>query len=331
MASGEFGSREEREKHVPVFLKEVVKFLAGDAKSGAKFIDGTLGEAGHAAELLKASENSRLLGLDLDPEGVKKSQKFLEPFGDRVKIVHETFAHLKEVAEREDFTNATGILFDLGMSTEHLKAERGFSFHNLGLLNMRFDSSNSVKLPVPELTSLKGLAENYPFYSAKDIVNVLRTEQLIEIFSLYGEERFSERIAEAIVKERRSGKIETVPQLVEIVVKAMPPKARHQKAHAATKVFQALRIAVNREYETLKAGIAQALEVLASGGKLAVISFHSGEDRIVKQMFRAAPEDSFSLLTKHPIKPTFEETKKNPWSRSAKLRVIEKSPKTSKK
>jgi len=322
------GKRGEREKHIPVFLKEIVNFLA---KERAVFIDGTLGEAGHAAELLKASPDSRLLGLDLDPDGVKKSQNYLEPYKDRVKLVHETFAHLKEVASKEGFMNATGILFDLGMSTEHLKAERGFSFHNLGLLNMRFDSANSIALPLPELTSLRGLAENYPFYSAKDIIGLLRKEQLEEIFSLYGEERFAERIAESIVKERRGKKIETVPELVGIIVKAYPVSARHHKTHVATKVFQALRIAVNREYETLKAGIEQAFEVLGEGGKLAIISFHSGEDRIVKQMFRLASKDSFSLLTKHPIKPTFEETKENPWSRSAKLRVIAKiNSKTSK-
>lgn len=309
--------------HVPVFLKEVLQYLV---QPNARLIDGTLGDAGHAKELLFGSgTGSELLGLDMDTEGLERAKKELEVFGDRVKVLHESFANIGSVTEKANFHAPTGILFDLGMSTHHLQAERGFSFKNSGSLDMRFDPTGSLSLPEPTLVSLQRIARKIPAYNAADLLNLLHEDEIAEIIMQFGEERFAERIAAEVVKERRRGDFSTVTQLIPVIVRAYPAGARHGKIHVATKTFQALRIAVNREYETLEQGIRQALKLLAPKGRLAIISFHSGEDRIVKQSFkRAAQTGKYVLHTKHPIKPSFSEVKENKWSRSAKLRVIEK-------
>lgn len=316
-------TRTERKIHIPVFLPDITGFLA---REDAQIIDGTLGDGGHAKELLeKSGASAKLLGLDLDQEGLQRASSALDKFGDRVTFIHDTFANIAEIALKESFNEPTGILFDLGMSTWHLQAERGFSFKNSGLLDMRFDGSGSVELPSPELVSLKRLARKNPFYNAADILNELHEEELAELISTYGEDRFAERIAGQIVSQRRDKPFESVEQLVQSVVTAYPRGARHGRIHVATKTFQALRIAVNREYETLRLGIKQSLDLLRGKGRLAIISFHSGEDRIAKQMFKdASLRLPFKLLTRHAIKPGFSEIGTNPWSRSARLRVIEK-------
>jgi len=315
--------RTARKLHIPVFLEEVLQYLA---QPNARLIDGTLGDAGHAKELLsKSGAESELLGLDMDTEGLERAQKELEVFGNRAKVLHESFANIGSAAEKAGFHAPTGILFDLGMSTHHLQAERGFSFKNSGSLDMRFDPTGSLNLPNPSLVSLQRIARKHLAYSAADLLNLLHEDEIAEIIMQFGEERFAERIAEEVVAERRRGDFSTVTQLIPVIVKAYPAGARHGKIHVATKTFQALRIAVNREYETLEQGIKQALKILAPKGRLAIISFHSGEDRIVKQSFKkAAQTANYVLHTKHPIKPKFSEVRANNWSRSAKLRVIEK-------
>ena len=316
--------REDRVLHQPVFLQEILTQLV---QPNALYVDGTLGDGGHAKALLSASdEKSRLIGIDLDTEGQERARQELFSFGDRVQFVHSTFANIAEVVEQAGWGNVTGILFDLGMSTHHLQTERGFSFKNSGSLDMRFDSTGKIALPDPTLTALKRVARKNPAYTAKDLINTLHEDELAEIIELYGEERFGEKIAAEIIAERRNGDIENVAQLVQVIVRAYPASQRHGRIHVATRTFQALRIAVNREYETLEIGIKQALSVLKEKGRLAIISFHSGEDRIVKQLFKkAATTGKFTLLTKHPIKPTVQEVRANAWSRSAKLRIIEKT------
>ncbi|MDO8512044.1 MAG: 16S rRNA (cytosine(1402)-N(4))-methyltransferase [bacterium] len=316
--------RTDRILHQPIFLQEILKSLV---QPKARYVDGTLGDGGHAKALLTASdESSKLIGIDLDTEGQVRAKKELVAFGDRVLFAHNTFANVDEVVKQVGWGFATGILFDLGMSTHHLQAERGFSFKNQGALDMQFDPTGTIALPEPTAIYLKRIARKIPAYTAKDLLNNLHEDELAELIQSYGEEAFSERIAAGIVQERRNGDIDSVPQLVQIVLRAYPGGKRHGRIHIATKTFQALRIAVNREYETLQIAIKKSLAILADGGRLAIISFHSGEDRIVKQVFRqAAQSENFTLLTKHPIKPTFQEVRANAWSRSAKLRILEKS------
>ena len=315
--------REDRLLHQPIFLQEI---LAQLVQPKARYVDGTLGDGGHAKALLSASdEQSRLIGIDLDTEGHVRAKQELSSFGERVQVVHNTFANIDEVVKQASWESVTGILFDLGMSTHHLQAERGFSFKNQGSLDMRFDPTGTIALPEPTAGYLKRIFRKIPNYSAKDLLNNLHEDELADLIGKYGEEVFAGRIAGGIVLERRNGDIDSVPQLTQIILRAYPGAKRHGRIHIATKTFQALRIAVNREYETLQIAIKKSLAILAEGGKLAIISFHSGEDRIVKQMFRETSQDeNFTLLTKHPIKPTFQEVRSNLWSRSAKLRIIEK-------
>lgn len=316
--------RTDRVLHQPIFLQEI---LAQLVRPKARYVDGTLGDGGHAKALLATSDSdSKLIGIDLDTEGHARAAQELSPFGDRVQIAHNTFANIDEVVKAAGWESATGILFDLGMSTHHLQAERGFSFKNEGALDMRFDPTGTIALPEPTAIYLKRIARKIPAYTAKDLLNNLHEDELTELLQTYGEEVYAERIAAGIVAQRRNGNIDSVPQLTQIILRAYPGGKKHGRIHIATKTFQALRIAVNREYETLEIAIKKSLTILAEGGRLAIISFHSGEDRIVKQLFRkAAQGENFSLLTKHPIKPTYQEMQANAWSRSAKLRIIEKT------
>lgn len=312
-----------RPRHIPVLEEAIVGFLA---RPHAVLIDATIGDGGHAAALLRASGNkARLLGIDLDRESVVRASETLRPFTGQVQVVHDTFAHLQRVATRMHITEPTGILFDLGMATHHLGVERGFSFKNLGTLDMRFDVTGTIQLPDPDMPALQRLAHRKPSYTAADILAHLRQEELAAVLMEYGEERHAERIADAIVSARKRALVTAVPELVQLVVRALPPAARHRRIHAATKTFQALRIAVNRELESLREGLRGAVALLTSGGRLAVVSFHSGEDRIVKIFFREqAAHGAYRLLTKHPVQPSAAERKANPWSRSARLRVIER-------
>lgn len=299
-----------------------MRFLA---RPRGTFIDGTVGDGGHAAALLIASgPESRLLGLDLDPEALHTASAFLAPFGERVQLAHGTFADLKRHATSAGFTAVSGILFDLGLRAGHLDTARGFSFRSDSSLDMRFDFSGATALPQPRLPSLRRLQRQHPSYTAAHILSRLSAPELAEVFSTYGDERFAKRIADAIVVVRRRTPITTTNELKHLVVRAVPRAARHGRIHRATKVFQALRIAVNRELESVEQGLLEALDLLDHGGRLAVIAYHSGEDRIVKQRFRdAQAAGSYTVLTRHPLRATPTELTSHPQSRSAKLRIIE--------
>ena len=282
--------------HVSVLFQEVVDFLA--PRDGGRYIDGTLGAAGHAAGILDASATTgRLLGLDADPKALLVAKENLARFGERATLVHSNFQNLQTVAEQNDFVPADGIVLDLGLSSMQLAdAERGFSFLTDGALDMRFN-------PDEETT-------------AAELVNTLTEKELADLIFEYGEERASRRIARAIVHARP---IQTAAHLASVIERSM---GRRSKMHPATQTFQALRIAVNREIDVLENVLPQAVQVLKPQGRIAIISFHSLEDRIVKNFFRSS--EMLRVLTKHPVRPSDEEVRANSRSRSAKLRVAEK-------
>lgn len=288
--------------HIPVLKNEVLKYL--DPKPNENFIDCTVGEGGHSLAILeKNGPKGKVLGIDRDPEQIKNCKENLAKFKERLILVCDNFANLKEIVKRENFKKVSGILFDLGLSSWHLeKSGRGFSFQRDEPLIMRFDGKEGL--------------------TAKEIVNQWPEEKIKEILKNYGQERFAKKIAERIVEERKIKPIETTFQLVKIIEKAVPSWYLHRKIHFATKTFQALRIAVNEELENLKAGLQKALEVLNKGGRLVVISYHSLEDRIVKNFLKENEKKGvLKILTKKPIRPKGKEIKFNPRSRSAKLRA----------
>jgi 16S rRNA (cytosine1402-N4)-methyltransferase len=315
MAHANCGELGRTEGHVPVLYDAVLAYLA--LTPGDHVIDGTLGGAGHAVGLLQATApDGRLLGLDRDPEAFARARERLASLGQRAVLVQSSFRKLKAVAYTHHFSPADGILLDLGLSSYQLAApERGFSFIKDGPLDMRFDPSQGP--------------------TAADLVNELTTEELAEILYRYGEERQSRRIARAIVAARP---LKTTRELAEVVVKAVGQ--RQGRIHPATKSFQALRIAVNDELGALEAVLPQAVELLRSGGRLAVISFHSLEDRLVKRFFRRQAQDcicppeqpmctcqhqpTLRVITRRPVRPDETEIAQNPRARSARLRVAEK-------
>jgi len=300
-------------KHVPVLLKEVLELL--QLKSGMNVIDCTLGDAGHSEKILEATDPyGKLLGIDADMEAILRAKQFLYKYEDRVVFARDNFVNLKKIVEENDFGPVNGILMDLGWSTPQFEDRgRGFSFlRSEEKLDMRF-AGNEMKM------------------SAEDIVNDLDFGRLVIIFKKYGEENLSKQIVKAIVDKRKEKRIETVGELVEIVLVVYREKLKTKKEipwiggiHPATKVFQALRIAVNDELKVLEQTLPQAVEALAPGGRLAVISFHSGEDRIAKTYFKKQNEKILKIINKKPIVCSDEEGKENPRARSAKLRVIEK-------
>lgn len=284
-------------------------------------MDGTLGAGGHAWGILDASSpDGRLLGMDVDPQALSLARERLKPFGPRAILVRASYTSLREQMEALGWQEVDGVLLDLGLSSMQLDTEgRGFSFQSDAPLDMRFDPENPV--------------------SARDLVNSLPESELADILFRYGEERRSRQVARAIVKARP---VNTTRQLAEIILKAAGGGRKRQRIHPATRSFQALRIAVNRELEALETVLPQAVEALAPEGRLAVISFHSLEDRIVKQFFRQESRDcicpprqpvctcghkaSVKEVTRKPIEATPEEIESNPRARSAKLRVVEKKP-----
>lgn len=282
--------------HVSVLFQPVIDALA--PRDGGRYIDGTLGAGGHAAGILDASSPSgRLLGLDADPAALKIASVNLARFGERALLAHSNYDRLQDVAAAHGFFPADGIVLDLGLSSIQLAdAQRGFSFQSGGALDMRMN-------PDEETT-------------AADLVNALDEKSLADLIFEYGEERASRRIARAIVRARP---IHTAVELAQVIEQAM---GRRGRLHPATRTFQALRIATNRELERLQNVLPQIVETLAPGGHVAIIAFHSLEDRIVKNFFRAS--EDLQVLTKHPIQPTDQEIENNPRSRSAKLRVAEK-------
>ena len=286
--------------HKPVLLKEVLEYLK--PKAGENFIDCTVGFGGHAIPILKRiMPNGRVLGIELDEAVLEKLKSQIS--NKRLILVQGSYADLERVAKKNNFYPVNGILFDLGISSWQIeKSGRGFSFLRDEPLDMRSDKGSRL--------------------TAEEIVNQWPEKELVRIFQEYGEERFARRIADSICWVRKNSLIKTTQQLVEAVQRAVPAKYRYRRIHFATRIFQALRIAVNDELNNLKEALPQALEILKKDGRLTVISFHSLEDRIVKNFFReAARKDFLKILTKKPVGPDLEEIKLNPRSRSAKLRA----------
>ncbi|HRY36371.1 MAG TPA: 16S rRNA (cytosine(1402)-N(4))-methyltransferase RsmH [Candidatus Magasanikbacteria bacterium] len=305
-------------RHTPVLLNEVIENL--NLKKGAKVIDCTLGDGGHSEAILEhIGLRGKLLGLDADPESILRAKRFLYRFEDQIVFARENFSNLENIAKENDFVSVDAILFDLGWSSpQFAERSRGFSFDKDEPLNMRYDNRCQVFG-----------SENC--VDASLIINEYSLEDLIWIFKNYGEEELSREIAEEILSERKIKRIATSRELTEVILKVYRKKLRTDKEipwiggiHPATKVFQALRIAVNNELEILKNTLPLAFELLNKGGRLAVISFHSLEDRIVKQFFQSLPYAKSKIITKKPISASEEEIKINPRARSAKLRVIEK-------
>jgi 16S rRNA (cytosine1402-N4)-methyltransferase len=298
------GKRSPTPYHLPVLLAGVLEGLA--PRPGGRYIDGTLGGGGHAAALLEASRpDGRLLGIDADQDALIASRARLEPFGKRAQIVHGNFRTIGAIAEAHGLVRVDGVLLDLGVSSHQLDSpSRGFSFQGDAPLDMRLDQSEGP--------------------TAADLIQELPEGELADLIFRYGEERGSRRVARFIGEARRRGRITSTGELAAVVARALG--GRHGRIHPATRTFQALRIAVNDELGSLEAALPQAVGLLAPGGRLAVISFHSLEDRIVKLFFRAeAAQGRLQILTKKPIEATEEEARSNPRSRSAKLRVAERT------
>jgi 16S rRNA (cytosine1402-N4)-methyltransferase len=303
--------RPDEPTHIPVLYQEVLRGL--QIKPGGRYIDGTLGGGGHAAGILeKSSSDGRLLGIDADPRAIAISAERLAEYGPRVTLVNANFARLAEITSQYGFCPADGILLDLGLSSLQLAGgERGFSFQIDGPLDMRFNPHQGEP--------------------ASELVNGLSTSDLADILHRYGEERRARRIAQAIVAARP---IHTTRQLAEVVARAV---GRRGKIHPATRTFQALRIAVNDELSALSQALPQAVELLAPQGRLVVISYHSLEDRLVKQFYRRESQDcicppivlvcrcghraTLEIVTKKPVTPSELELEANPRCRSARLRI----------
>jgi 16S rRNA (cytosine1402-N4)-methyltransferase len=310
------------ELHRPVMPVESIEQLG--ATRGGLFVDATLGLGGHTELILKASPDNRVIGMDRDNEAVVLAKERLAEFGDRFTAVHTDYRRINEVLRERGIETVAGILADLGVSSFQLdNPDRGFSFRQEGAvaapLDMRMDRSQDL--------------------TAADLVNGLSERELADIIYEYGEERASRRIARLIVAERSKAAITTAAQLADLVVKAVHQKG-HWRIHPATRTFQALRIAVNRELEGMEEFVAAAVEVLQPGGRLVIITFHSLEDRIIKQAFRyqsgrcKCPANQpecrcgavrrVEILTRKPIQPGDEEIASNARARSAKLRACQK-------
>ncbi len=306
--------------HTPVMVREVIASLR--CRAGAIYVDGTVGGGGHAEAILQnTAPDGLLIGIDADAEAIREAEQRLAPFGGRKILVRGNFADMKKILAEKNVGKVDGILLDLGVSSHQLDAaERGFSFTLDAPLDMRMD--RDVRR------------------SAADLVNTLPWQELAGIIRNYGEERMAGRIARSIAKAREDSPIRTTADLAGVVLRAMPAEAARQKIHPATRTFQALRIAVNDELNRLKKAMAGGMERLGPGGRFSVISFHSLEDRIVKNAFRngekgcICPPDlpvcacgkkpTLKVLTRKPVIPSDEEIRDNPRSRSAKLRTAER-------
>lgn len=299
-------------RHVPVLLHEVIELL--QLKSGAHIIDCTLGDGGHSEEILKhIGPNGRLLGIDADDESLARAQSYLSAFTGQTMFVRDNFVHLRSIIEQTRFTPVNGILMDFGWSSPQFADRgRGFSFQNPDeSLDMRYQTTEGQ--------------------TAADIVNTYTEKEIEIILREYGEEKLSKEIANNIIESRKIKRIHTVGDLVEIILQTYRKKLKTEKEipwigglHPATKSFQAIRIEVNQELRVIKEVLPQAVDALASGGRLAVITFHSLEDRIVKHYFKSVSTNTIRIITKKPIEASDAEYENNPPSRSAKLRVIEK-------
>lgn len=305
--------------HYSVLKKECLDFLyhekISEQKGNISFADLTFGAGGHSLALASLAENIRVIGCDQDPDALKNGRQLIKEcaMSKKLDLVASNFEHFFDKVKSHHFLNEdklfNGILMDLGVSSHHFDSpDRGFSYRFDGPLDMRMNTSDNVK-------------------TAASLVNSLDENELVEIFEKYGEEKLAKTIAKNIVEKRSEKEIKTTKELEDIIFHSYPKKWRYGRTNPSTKVFQALRIAVNEELEVLEKALACSLEALAQNGRLCVITFHSLEDRIVKHFFRKKSreyKDKFRLLTKKPILPTEKELKENKRSRSAKLRVIER-------
>ena len=306
------------EKHISVLLEESIKAL--NLKEDSTIVDCTLGYGGHSSYILQRIKRGALFAFDQDSEAIRHSTERLKAIGTNFTIINSNFVNLKEELAKRGVEKVDGILFDLGVSSPQLDdASRGFSYHEDARLDMRMNKDNPL--------------------SAYEVVNNYKEQDLVNIFYKYGEDKFSKNIARKIVEYRKSKKIETTLELVEIIKSAVPMKERLKK-HPARQIFQAIRIEVNHELDVLEPALKQALSMLKVGGRVAVITFHSLEDRIVKNIFKEKckidekvkglpniPDEylpDFKLVVNKAILPSDEELEKNSRSRSAKLRVIER-------
>lgn len=306
-------------KHISVLLEESVKGLG--VRENGVYVDGTLGGGGHSFRILSENDTCTLIGIDRDREAIAAAQKRLEKFEDRVRIVNDNFSNIKEILRNLGADGIDGAVLDLGVSSYQLdNGERGFSYMHDAPLDMRMSAEDTL--------------------TAHEVVNGYSEEDLSRIFYTYGEEKWSKRIAEFIVKERNIKPIKTTGELVEIIKAAIPKKARLEGGHPAKRVFQAIRIEVNGELEILEKALRDFTDALNKGGRLAVITFHSLEDRLVKNTFRSlakgctCPKEfpvcicgnkpTVKVITGKPILPSMNELEANSRSKSAKLRIIEK-------
>lgn len=302
--------------HQSVLLEETLEYL--NLKEISIIVDCTLGYGGHSSQILKKIKRGFLFAFDQDDDAIKASEIKLKEISNNYEIIKSNFVYLKEELNKRNVTEVDGILFDLGVSSPQLdEGERGFSFHQDARLDMRMDKNNPV--------------------SAYEVVNTFPYEKLVDIFFRYGEEKYAKEIAKKIVKVREEKPIETTLELVEIIKSSVPEKYKREK-HPARKVFQAIRIEVNQELEVFESALNQALDLIKVGGRVCVITFHSLEDRICKQIFKERT-DVDKVLKDLPVipaeyqpkykiigsfNPSAEELKINNRARSAKLRVIEK-------
>ncbi len=282
--------------HIPVLQKQVLEYL--DPQPNQNFIDCTFGCGGHSCLILeRIKPNGKVMGIEADKDLVNQFQQKVS----RLALINDSYINLEKIVEENSFFPVHGILFDLGMSSWHInQSQKGFSFLKNQPLDMRYSLSDSL--------------------TAQEVVNKYSEKELLRILKDYGEERFASRIARNIVKQRKDKLIRTTFDLVDVIKRSVPFKYRRQKIHFATRTFQALRIAVNNELDNIEKGLNQAVKILNKPGRIVAISFHSLEDRIVKNFFKNLKQAE--VLTKKPIKPSFEEVNQNKRARSAKLRAI---------
>jgi len=301
-----------RGSHEPVLVDEIVFWL--QCKPGGVYVDCTLGYAGLATRILHlTAPDGILIGIDRDAAALDASRARLQGVMSRVHLRHGNFSELKTLVAQVGIQHVDGVIFDLGVSSPQLdRPERGFSFRDDGPLDMRMDQSEGR--------------------TAADLIREMPERELADVIYQFGEERYSRRIARAIVEARTQSVIGTTRELAAVVERAVPASYRHGRIHCATRTFQALRIAVNRELDVLEPALRDAVAMVAPGGRVCAVSFHSLEDRIVKHTFRAlanGPDAAVRVLTKKPVIASESERDHNPRSRSAKLRVVERMSKES--
>lgn len=306
-------------KHISVLFEETISGL--DLKDGGIYVDGTLGGGGHSYGIMSSGKDIRLIGIDQDKEAICAAKKRLSEFGGNVTYINDNFSNIKAILSELEVDEIDGMVLDLGVSSYQLdNAERGFSYMHDAKLDMRMNTEKS--------------------FSAYNIVNEYSKEELTRIFYEYGEEKWSSRIAQFICERRKDKPVETTFELVDIIKAAIPQNARQQGSHPAKRVFQAIRIEVNNELGILKSTVEDIVSVLKPGGRVAIITFHSLEDRIIKQAFtklatgctcpKSFPvcvcnnQPVVRIITKKPVLPSKEEENMNSRSKSAKLRIAQK-------